>query len=638
MEITKSIVSERDRALIGGDYGNYHTQATRRIHTIRKRLGTTTPKGRKYVAKSPVTAQDVAKNREYVLSFWCWTRTNLVRWVHLLLASSERAWADAMHMKASQSPENTQRPMSGATKRHITSRIRRAINYATNLIEVLQDTSTTGASNQDLLEAKAYLSLLKGGLDFERNRWSSCIQNYSFVRLVYTALANQSHSDLYRDLLEGTVDPSIRYAAYQEKLPRTKAVSDIAIENFPAAEAASKKEILSADTKAFETSAEKAAAQAEGVGDLPTTIEWRGRRVKLEDASISQALASAATKEESLAEVFASFEQGSTSARDLATAYDDIINARQDAADATKTAIDELVAEGVDQADSRIQGLQITRTAVNYAVIEWRVGRNRVLCGDQDGLLFEPSKPKQPSKPRSDGKIKSPKDEPNGRKIARLRERTALYDSILQNLDAVKQLPGVVADTSFVEELDSKRAYFRALKCLAIGRSHAVNDNVGNALALFARAQELGLQARATATSSTVPRLNITKSQLEALQSHLTSLTLQYRALADLNKHTSQQSSQGRQYKPPLLERLHLNQYDDKVDLKNIVNYPPKLQPIPMKPLFFDLAWEYIQYPGQAQEKVSNTATPAPAATAESNKEIQKEEAPKKRGWFGFGR
>jgi signal recognition particle subunit SRP68 len=62
MDITKSVVSERDRALIGGDYSNYHAQTTRRIHTIRKRLGVTTPRGRKYTPRSDVTAQDVAKN------------------------------------------------------------------------------------------------------------------------------------------------------------------------------------------------------------------------------------------------------------------------------------------------------------------------------------------------------------------------------------------------------------------------------------------------------------------------------------------------------------------------------------------------------------------------------------------------
>ena len=557
--------------------------------------------------------------------------------MQLLLASAERAWADAMHMKSSQSPENTQRPMQGSTKRQIVSRFRRAITYATNLVDALQDQSTTGATSQDILEAKAYLSLLNGGFDFERNRWASCIQNYSFVRLVYTALANQAETDLYQDLLEGTIDPSIRYAAYQEKLPRTKAISDIAIEHFPSSETDARQQIADADITAFETTAEKAAAQAEGAGDLPTNIEWRGRTVKLEDASISQALATAKLNEDALAEKVASFKDGKTSAKDLAAAYDDIINARQDAADATKTAIDELVAEGVDQGDPRIQGLQVTRTAVNYGVVEWRVGRNRVLCGDQDGLTFEPTKLRQSQKPRKDGKERLVKHEPTGRKLARLRERVALYDSILQNLDAVKQLPGVMADTTFVEELDGKRAYFRALKCLAVARSHAINAQIGNALALFARSQELAQHAKASASNASAALgLDVTQPQLETLQAHLASLALQYRALADLKNTTAtfEKDAGGNPYQAPLLERLQLNQYDDNVDLKNIVNYPPKLQPIPMQPLFFDLAWEYIQYPGKAPE----TGSAAPVPGQQSAQQVKTEEAPKKRGWFGFGR
>jgi len=546
-----------------------------------------------------------------------------------------------MHMKSSQSPENTQKPMPASTKRQIVSRFRRAIKHASNLTDILQDQSTTGATDQDRLEAKAYLSLLQGGLDFERNRWSSCIQNYSFVRLVYTALANNSQADVFQDLLEGTIDPSIRYAAYQEKLPRTKAISDIAIENFPSSESEARQQIADVDITAFETTAEKAAAQAEGARDLPTNIEWRGRTVKLEDASISQALGAAKVNEDALAEKFALSKDGRNYTKDLATAYDSIIDARQEAADATKTAIDELIAEGVDQGDARIQGLQVTRTAVNYAVIEWRVGRTRVLCGDQDGLDFEPARQRQTLKVRKDGKAKVFKDEPAGRKVARLRERVALYDAILQNLDAVKQLPGVIADTAFVEELDGKRAYFRALKCLAIGRSHALNGHISNALALFARAQELGQRAKAPASasasdSSAIPRLDVTQSQLKALQTHLISLVLQYRALADLKNitATTEKDTGSNAYKAPLLERLQFNQYDDNVDLKNIVNYPPKLQPIPMQPLFFDLAWEYIQYPG----KTAETGSAVSASSQSSAEGAKTEEAPKKRGWFGFGR
>src|SRR5271154_4856241 len=61
MDITRSVVSERDRALLGGDYKAYHAQATRRIHAIRKRLGIATPRARKYIPKAPVTAENISQ-------------------------------------------------------------------------------------------------------------------------------------------------------------------------------------------------------------------------------------------------------------------------------------------------------------------------------------------------------------------------------------------------------------------------------------------------------------------------------------------------------------------------------------------------------------------------------------------------
>lgn len=68
-------------------------------------------------------------------------------------------------------------------------------------------------------------------------------------------------------------------------------------------------------------------------------------------------------------------------------------------------------------------------------------------------------------------------------------------------------------------------------------------------------------------------------------------------------------------------------------DLKNLVTYPPKVEPIPVKPLFLDVAWNYIEYPGREREVAGNGVNgPGGAARpAEEKKEAKK-------GWFGFGR
>ena len=564
-----------------------------------------------------------------------------------------------MAMKSAQSAENTQKQMPGSTKRQIDSRLRRAITYAENLVDVLQDRNTTGAKALDDLEARAYLSMLQGSLDFEKGRWQECIRDYSVAQVVYTTLARSAKTDTYKDLLSGIVEPSIRYAAYQLKLPRTKAIDEIAIENFAQSEGRVRKEIEEINPQAFST-ATGAAPTKGGLKDAPSTLSWRSRKVKLEDANISQALGLSKDKEDDLSSSFKAFQDGSLSAKEFATAYEEVITARQDAADATRTAIDELTAEGVDTGDARLQSLQITRTAVNYAVIEWRIGRNRVLCGAaDDGLTFEPEKPKQNTKPRKDGKPRAPKDESSGRKMSRLRERVALYDSILQSLDAVKELPGVIADDAFVEELDAKRAYFRALKCLAVGRSHAINDHIPEALALYARALELAeaassrLNTSSTKDHQSPPKLHISSDQLNNTTSSLRKLVLQYRALADLKFLTATvdtpSTTPGTTIKPaPLIERLSHNTYIPNLDLTNLVNYPPKLRPVPVKPLFFDLAWNYIKYPGQKgpEDEIQDRVVGEDAemeGTEEVNGEVsqqvtKEEQKPARRGWFGFGR
>lgn len=71
------------------------------------------------------------------------------------------------------------------------------------------------------------------------------------------------------------------------------------------------------------------------------------------------------------------------------------------------------------------------------------------------------------------------------------------------------------------------------------------------------------------------------------------------------------------------------------VDLENIVTYPPQLEPVPVKPLFLDVAWNYINYPDKtaagAKDKGKAQAKPGAAAS-------EQEAKPQKRGWFGFGR
>jgi signal recognition particle subunit SRP68 len=348
--------------------------------------------------------------------------------------------------------------ITGPARSHIISRLHKATTYANHLSRLLADQVQTGATVEDVLEARAYAASLTGAREFEKQSWEACVKSYSEARIIYSALATSTKSDIFRDLLSDPVDPSIRYGAYQMRMPRTVAIPTIARKFFPRSDAELVLQVEKLDPDVLNDEPKTKTASTES-GATPKTITWRSRTVNLEDASIATSLASVSRAAGILSERLVS--SASAQSRDRASAYDDILIASQDTVDATKHAIDELSAEGVGQDDKRMQSLQITRTAVSYDMVSWRIGRNRVLIGERDGAVLDTAQ-SNPLKKKKDNK--PAKEETTGRTLAHLRENVVLYDSILQSIESIKELPGVAADSEFLEDIEAKYGYFSALK------------------------------------------------------------------------------------------------------------------------------------------------------------------------------
>lgn len=458
MDLTSFIVTNRDRALQLGDYSTYRSQLARQLSSLRKRLGRSTPKGSKFTTKAPVTAEDIGSNHEFA---------------HLPVLVSERAWAHAMHIKAQHTQLDAGKSLTGEARSHVLSRLNKAVRIAEMLVQALGNRGESKATEVDLLEARAYASTLAGTEEFEKQangsgskevdqkeRWSKCLESFAVAQVSYTALLRHTKNEVHKEVLAGTIDPSIRFASYQAS-PKSRSlpVETIARNYFSRADDTLVQLVKSIDSGAPEEQTSEAAPKA--IGDIPTTITWRSRKANIVDGSIGQALASVTTAEARLSSFLTSSPEATS--RERATAYDDVIIASQDAADATRRAIDELEKEGVNEGDPRMQDLRVTSLAVNYDVVAWRVGRNRVLVGQRDGMELD-SERQRPRKRRKVAKDHGTKEEPTGRKLAKLRERVHLYEEILQSLDSVKDLRGAVRDPAFIQELEGKRAYVQALK------------------------------------------------------------------------------------------------------------------------------------------------------------------------------
>lgn len=467
MDITKFVVSGRDQALLYGDYATYHAQSSKRLLNARRKLGIATKNRGKFQKKGPVTAEDVAQNHEYAaplpLSTCSRRAANhacpLLRYVHLLLLTSERAWAQAMSMKASHTTDQQGSAPNSQARSHIVSRLDKAAKAAQELAQILSDSGASGASANDILEAKAYAALIKGAMLFEKQNWEPCLRSYAVSRIVYSALVTAAKGDIFKDLLSETIDPSIRYAAYQLKTPRTIPIPVIARNAFPQNDETLVREINKIDPSILKEG-EAGASKLESGESVPKTLTWRSREVRIEDAQIAMAWASVQNAKTRLAETVAARKDRSL--HEIASAYDEILTATQDAVDATKQAIDEMRGEGVAQGDPRMQSLQITRTAVNYEMISWRIGRNRVLTGPHDGATEEYGSTRRRKKVKADDALV--KELPPSRKLAKLKEKVALYDGTLQNLESIKELPGVAADEGLASKINAYEQYFQALK------------------------------------------------------------------------------------------------------------------------------------------------------------------------------
>ncbi|KAJ4011686.1 signal recognition particle subunit srp68 [Fusarium irregulare] len=617
MDITKFVVQGRDQALLYGDYSTYHKSCTKRLLSCRKKLGIATRNRGKFRDHEKVTAEQIAQNHEYV---------------HLLLLTSERAWAQTMKMKSGH--DNDSKGITGRLRSHIASRLIKATRAADELVEALSQTDVSGASQNDLLEANAYAYLIRGTASFEKQSWESSLQNYAAARVIYSALASATTGDLYKDLLTETIDPSIRYAAYQLKTPRTVPIPIIARKAFPQSDANLVKQINDIDPtilKSDEAKAKDGIASAEGA---PKTLTWRSREVNIEDAQIAMAWGAVLAAKERLAANLA--QPKGRGPYELAGAYDEILMLSQDAVDATKQAIDEMRAEGVEQGDARMQSLQITRTAVNFETISWRIGRSRVLTGEHDGALDQYSSPRRGKKAAQDAE----KDIPTVKKLAKLKEKVALYDGILQNIESITELPGVANDQGLAEQIAAYVKYFEALKALAIARSHATSGNAAEALALINHADGLVDESQSNVPASegsnkTPLSLSVSAQDVEYLQNLLNGELQRHRAIVHIDTlRKNHELSVADAVKRPLIETQ--DQYPTGgVNLDHIVEFPPKLAAIPVKPIFLDVAWNYIEYPGKAPQQES-----APAKAKDEVPKTAESPAPQqaKRGWFGFGR
>ena len=169
-----------------------------------------------------------------------------------------------------------------------------------------------------------------------------------------------------------------------------------------------------------------------------------------------------------------------------------------------------------------------------------------------------------------------------------------LYEAALHNLVEISQLQD---DEEFLQEQEAKTKGYRAFRCFHMAQSLANVHRWRDAMVLYQRSLQ---HAQDALRYDTILPKDL-KESLKQLETSIEGAQYAAHAHSVLEEGQEEDSSTSKQYKSkkPLSERLHEYREDPSLLSKqpNVYKLPPPMQSIPCKPLFFDLAFNMVEFP-----------------------------------------
>ncbi|CAG0912814.1 unnamed protein product, partial [Notodromas monacha] len=214
----------------------------------------------------------------------------------------------------------------------------------------------------------------------------------------------------------------------------------------------------------------------------------------------------------------------------------------------------------------------------------------------------------------------------SGAKPAKPQEYIRLYEGILASLTEMGNLPGLEEDFDSKESCDAQATAYRALRCFHIAESFQLVKRWPECVAMFDKSSEYVNKA------SNLPALG---KSLKDRMSELGKKVEHGRVAAQASCVSLGDDELVDDFKSLSVLADHLDVYLEEANhLANgdgkLVQFPPEFQPVLCKPLFFDLAWNHVEFPS-LEHKLD--VTPAKA------KKVQAQAAPQQQqtgGLTGF--
>ncbi|KAH9818804.1 hypothetical protein DFH28DRAFT_959223 [Melampsora americana] len=517
------------------DYHRYHAHCAKKLHAMRRIAGIQQiNKNRKFLKKTLkppfLSSQNLKLQHILVVLFEaerCWAASRELKQTVTSLQTKRTVTGLA---SASSNPQNRKAGLS-KLRSHARSRLSRAVKHANNLLSF---NALVPFEMRTLLEVHVYNLHLQGLLAFDLGRWTTGLDCLSLAVTLLKALSKHAHGSqrkdvaLYQEWSDNTL-PLVRYCAYKLEI---STLTDI--------------EMFSEErTKQFELGPKLLEEHWEVIDTFITSCQktetsdsisltWKGQPIPSRSLELVDIVLKVQATTRKLKEAFSSPSQASKisqskvvkvskaskasarlkprSAASRSRAFDAALLVYTDAEESIQTLLKASQRSLESNESFQHSNDQHTSLILNHSVIAFRLLSTRfrrdldLLEGLKTKLKRRELKVERRLSSKSgqqpfqviDALVANEKNQPTNKKeMQNIRKKMMnrqranvypsllkLYDSMLLDLEKMRQLSIIEDDDSVASMVDCQLAFYQAHRCLIQSRSYHLIEKFPESFAL----------------------------------------------------------------------------------------------------------------------------------------------------------
>jgi signal recognition particle subunit SRP68 len=501
---------------------------------------------------------------------------------------------------------------SKSKKKFLISKYKKALKNAKNLLEVISNEE----NDLKILEILTYTAIIEGLLSISRKKYNIALYAFSIARCSLNFLYNYQNlpieftKELYYNIIDLIVDPALQVAALQTKSSKISDLNEVSKEQvfnskhlIPYLEKVIK--IISKTNETYITPSNENTIQ------LIKEINWGSYTASIKSDDLSLLIMKINDELEKIN--YSNYES-----------YDLALNLYQDA---INLQFQEMERNGDNDDDFENQEQHIILTYLKYNYMLLRIKRDYKILEDEDE--FE-------SKLINDSKQK---------RFEIWKKCFKLNDNILNSLIEIQELPGISNNDEIMNFLNTLETYFKIQNYIRLSHAHLAFNKYVNALALIYKSNELMNDVKLFNDNNNNNNNNNNEDhlpnneKLEKLRLIINEEKSKLFVLASYFKESETSLTVGSNYiidnisKFPELSSSEL--------LKHVAPLNIDFQPVNVKPVLFDIAYNYIGYDNSEKANTDIQSSSKKIIDAESIKDEAEDNnlEKKKGGFFGlFGR